>query len=60
MPRLQRHQIRNGEDMSKIILIDDDGTHLEDFATGTNTEPTILANSMEYEKFLQKETNSDV
>ena len=46
--------------MSKIILIDDDGTHLEDFATGTNTEPTILANSMEYEKFLQKETNSDV
>jgi hypothetical protein len=44
--------------MSKIILIDDDGTHLEDFATGTNTEPTILANSMEYEKFLQKETNS--
>ena len=39
MPRLQRHQIRNGEDMSKIILIDDDGTHLEDFATGTNTEP---------------------
>nr|BAF95543.1 taurine transporter [Bathymodiolus septemdierum] len=60
MPHLQRHQIRHGEDMSKIILVDDDGTHLEDFATGTNTEPTILANSMEYEKFLQKETNSDV
>lgn len=46
--------------MSKIILINDDGTRLDDFATGTNTEPTILANSMEYEKFLQQKTNSDV
>ncbi|CAC5382395.1 SLC6A6 [Mytilus coruscus] len=57
MPRLQRHQIREGEDMSKICVIDDDGVEENHIATSSNTEPTLLSNSMEYEKFLQKDSN---
>lgn len=57
MPRLQRHQIREGEDMSKICVIDDEGEIESHIATSSNTEPTLLSNSMEYEKFLQKDSN---
>lgn len=43
--------------MSKICVIDDEGEIESHIATSSNTEPTLLSNSMEYEKFLQKDSN---
>lgn len=60
MPHLQRHQIRDGEDMSKIRLVDDEGTVLDNYATAANPEQTGLGNSLEYEKCIQKESNSNL
>ena len=61
MPHLTKHQIRKGEDINKIRIVDDEGVHLSEACNPDHTVPTILANSMEYEKFLQKEnSNSNV
>lgn len=60
MPYLQKHQIREGENLSKIHFVEDDDT-IPNAAINSEpgTEPSYLS-SVEQEKFLLESKNVQV
>lgn len=60
MPFLRKHQIREGENLSKINLEEDDDNIPHAAISNADTEQSILANSVEQEKFLMQQKDAQV